>query len=192
MTATAPTVVGGVSRKRQHQRQLPQLSTETDNSGDRSPGCWQRRMMVAMATVPPPVIGGDGQRRQRVPQLLVETDCGNPKCILACTAMAMVTTAPSVVGGVGRWWRRLPQSLVESFAEMDKSSDGSPSHQQQLQQSSAESDESSNVNNSSPSCWRRRTTVETDHPVVGRDGRWWQWQQSPPQLLVETDDGGKP
>jgi hypothetical protein len=64
--------------------------------------------MVAMATIPLPVVGRVRQRRQRVPQLLVETDGGNPKCILACTAMATVTTAP--------------QLLVE----LDNNGDGSP------------------------------------------------------------------
>jgi hypothetical protein len=145
-------------------------------------------MKVATATIPPPVIGGDGQQRQRVPQLLAEMDGGDPKCVLARTTMAKVTTAPPVVSGVGRWRRRLPscrqqlpQSLAESFAERDKSGDGSPSCQQWLQQSSSESDEIGNVNNSSPSCRQRRTTVETGPAVVGGDRRRRQRQQSLPQ-----------
>jgi hypothetical protein len=42
--------------------------------------------MVAKATIPPPVVSGDGQRWQQVPQLSVETDGGDPKCVLARTA----------------------------------------------------------------------------------------------------------
>jgi hypothetical protein len=148
-----------------------------DDGRDGSPSCWQRRTTAAMATIPPPVVGRDGQRRQWVPQLLTEMDGGKPKCVLARTAMARVTTAPPVISGVGRRqrrlssrWQRLPQLLAELFAEMDKSSDSSPSHRQRLQQSSAESDKSSNVNDSSPSHQRRRTTAETGPPVVSGDG----------------------
>jgi hypothetical protein len=174
----APKVVGGFRQKRLHQQQLPQLSSETNNGRDGSPSHRRRWTMAAMATIPPPIVGGDRRGRQRVPQLLAETDGGNPKCVLARTATARVTTAPPVVGGVGQQQRRLPshgqrlpQSLAESFAEMDKIGDGSPSHRRRLQQSSAESDESGYVNNSSPSCWRRRTTAEMGPPVIGRDGR---------------------
>jgi hypothetical protein len=153
--------------------------------------------MAATATTPPPVVGRDIQRWQRVPQLLAEVDGGNPKCILARTATAMVTAAPPVVGRVGgrqRWlpsrWQWLPQLLAESFAETDESGDISPSCRQWLQQSSAESDKSGNVNDRSPSCWRRQTAAATGPQVVGGDGQRRQQQQSLPQLSVETDNGG--
>ncbi len=83
----APTVVSGVRQKWQHQQQLPQLSAEMDNGGDGSPSHWGRWMTVATATIPPPVVGGDGCWWQWVPQLPAEKDGDDPKCVLARTTI---------------------------------------------------------------------------------------------------------
>jgi hypothetical protein len=176
----APPVVGRDKRRR---RWIIRSLAETDNGGNGnnpSPSCRRRQPMAATG---PPVVGGEEWWQ---PQMHIgmhrngNGNDGSPSHWQSWTTAAM---APQLSAPV-------PQSSAESFTDTDESGDVSPSCRRWHQQSSAESDESSNVNDSSPSCWRRQTMAETGPPVVGRDGRRRQRQQSLPQSLAKTDDGG--
>ncbi len=105
---------------------------------------------------------------------------GSPSFWRSCTTAARAI--PKIGDG--------SPSCQQSPSQRQTKAKNGTSHWQRLQQALTESDKRGNVNDSSPSCRRRRTMAEMDHPVVGKDGQRWQRQQSLPQLLAEMDNGG--
>ena len=63
--------------------------------GEGSNSCQQSWTKAAMATIPPPVIGGDGRWWQWVPQSLAETDGDDPKCVARTTNFSKQVTFTS-------------------------------------------------------------------------------------------------
>ena len=143
-----------------------------------------------MATTAPPVIGGDGQWWQRLPQLLVTTppvvgkdrDSGNRNDGYPRWLPHSLVTAPPVANGDGRW-QQWQQCLPQLAVEMDNSSNISPSHQWWPPQSLIEMDNGNDNNNVSPRRWQRRMTAVTAPPVVGNGSPSRQWRRT---MVVTT------
>jgi hypothetical protein len=151
-----------------------------DDGRDGSPSCWRRRTTVTTATIPPPVLGRDGQRRQWVPQLLVGMDGGDPKYVLAGTSTVMVTT------------------LAQLSVELDDGGNGSPvvgngspscwcSHLLKWTKAVKAPPVVGEGSNSCQQSWTKAAMATIPPPVIGGDGRW---RRRVPQLLAETDNGG--
>ncbi len=136
-----------------------------------------------------------------------EMDDGNPKCVLACTAMATVTTAPPVIGRVGQWQQQLPSfgngspSCWWSCSQRQRNAvtappvvcDGSNSRwRSQTKAATSTTPPPAFVRDGRQRRWvpsrrQRRTTATTvtiPSPVVGGDRGRRQWV---PQLLAVTD-----
>jgi hypothetical protein len=110
-------------------------------------GRWRQGLSRKLETAPP-VVGGVVRRDEQKQKTAPVVGNGSNNHRQSQTKAAMSRTAPPVVGRDKQRWRRITRSLVEN-----NSGDG---------------------NNTSPSCWRRRT--------------WWQWVHQ----LSAGMDGGNP